>query len=258
MSKSIPYTYLVKCIPTQQYYYGVKFSKKANPETFWVKYFTSSKYVQQLIKEYGKDAFEFQIRRTFNDPKKAFLWEQRVIKKLLAKKDPLCLNIALGADIINAVIAKGFVGEDGLTAFQRAGQKIKGENNPAKRKEVREKISMGAKKWVKENPIQHRINQEKSKQAMLMVDANGLTCYDRHSIYMKENCQAIGTIWINNGKNDKRHPKDEKLPVGYFKGRLANPLKDHTYEKITCPHCGLSGGGGNMKRYHFDNCKENK
>ena len=24
---------------------------------------------------------------------------------------------------------------------------------------------------------------------------------------------------------------------------------------VECPHCGKSGGGGNMKRYHFDNCK---
>jgi group I intron endonuclease len=23
---------------------------------------------------------------------------------------------------------------------------------------------------------------------------------------------------------------------------------------VTCPHCGLSGGGGNMRRYHFEKC----
>jgi len=23
-----------------------------------------------------------------------------------------------------------------------------------------------------------------------------------------------------------------------------------------CPHCGINGGGGALKRYHFDNCKE--
>jgi len=26
-------------------------------------------------------------------------------------------------------------------------------------------------------------------------------------------------------------------------------------KKIQCPHCGLIGGNGAMKRYHFDNCK---
>jgi hypothetical protein len=26
-------------------------------------------------------------------------------------------------------------------------------------------------------------------------------------------------------------------------------------EVIICPHCSVKGGGGNMRRYHFDNCK---
>lgn len=30
------------------------------------------------------------------------------------------------------------------------------------------------------------------------------------------------------------------------------------YTKVTCPHCGKSGGGGSMKRWHFDKCKERK
>jgi len=27
---------------------------------------------------------------------------------------------------------------------------------------------------------------------------------------------------------------------------------------ITCPHCNLTGGGGNMRRYHFDKCASKK
>ena len=27
---------------------------------------------------------------------------------------------------------------------------------------------------------------------------------------------------------------------------------------VTCPHCGLTGGGGNMRRYHMDKCKDKK
>jgi group I intron endonuclease len=27
-------------------------------------------------------------------------------------------------------------------------------------------------------------------------------------------------------------------------------------EIVQCPHCGLFGGGGNMRRYHFDKCKK--
>jgi group I intron endonuclease len=27
---------------------------------------------------------------------------------------------------------------------------------------------------------------------------------------------------------------------------------------VTCPHCNLTGGGGNMRRYHFDKCASKK
>lgn len=31
--------------------------------------------------------------------------------------------------------------------------------------------------------------------------------------------------------------------------------KGRKFQNVTCPHCGKSGAGGNMTRYHFDNCK---
>lgn len=31
--------------------------------------------------------------------------------------------------------------------------------------------------------------------------------------------------------------------------------KPHKLKLVICPHCGKSGKGGNMPRYHFDNCK---
>lgn len=40
------------------------------------------------------------------------------------------------------------------------------------------------------------------------------------------------------------------------KGGIA--FRGYKYDKITCPYCNKSGGGGNMKRYHFDNCKHKK
>lgn len=32
-------------------------------------------------------------------------------------------------------------------------------------------------------------------------------------------------------------------------------IKRDPYALMTCPHCGKTGGGGTMKRWHFDNCK---
>jgi len=53
-----PYTYRICFLLTGQEYYGVCYGKKANPDTFWKNYFTSSKVVKALIQEYGVDSFE--------------------------------------------------------------------------------------------------------------------------------------------------------------------------------------------------------
>lgn len=73
-----PFTYRVRFIPTGEYYYGVRYAKNCNPSDLWTKYFTSSKKVKNLIKKYGKDSFEYEIRKIFNTSEDAILWEHRV------------------------------------------------------------------------------------------------------------------------------------------------------------------------------------
>lgn len=45
-----------------------------------------------------------------------------------------------------------------------------------------------------------------------------------------------------------RHSEEHKRKIGDAQRGLKRPLKE-------CPHCFKVGGAGNMKRYHFDNCK---
>src|ERR1700744_439556 len=79
---SIPYTYLVYCKPTNQYYYGVRFAKGCHPSDLWITYFTSSKYIKLLIKKHGKDAFLFEVRKIFPNKEKAVVWEEKVIRRM--------------------------------------------------------------------------------------------------------------------------------------------------------------------------------
>lgn len=54
-------------------------------------------------------------------------------------------------------------------------------------------------------------------------------------------------------KKTKEHCKNiSKAMIGkqYTKG------KTWKCKELTCPHCNLTGRGGNMTRYHFDNCKK--
>jgi len=89
------YVYFIRHITSEQFYYGARYknsSKKILPENdLWIKYFTSSKKVQNLIKIYGKDDFLVSIIFCSFDEKECFALEQTLIKENI--KDPKCLNV---------------------------------------------------------------------------------------------------------------------------------------------------------------------
>ena len=89
-----PYVYLLKFKPTDKFYLGVKYGKNANPEFFWVKYFTSSKIIKNLIKTYGKESFEYKILKTFDCPEKALKYEQTIIRRMNLVNDDRFFNMA--------------------------------------------------------------------------------------------------------------------------------------------------------------------
>lgn len=90
----LAYTYLVRNKITGQFYYGFRCKNvklKRHPEDdLWVKYFTSSKKISNLIKEYGKDSFECVILSKDAVPDKCYILEQKLISENI--KNKLCLN----------------------------------------------------------------------------------------------------------------------------------------------------------------------
>lgn len=92
MKETIPFTYKLIFKPTGQFYYGARWAKGCNPKDLWVKYFTSSKYVKQLIKEYGKDSFEYKVTKTFNTSKEAGNWETELLNRMNASKNGKFIN----------------------------------------------------------------------------------------------------------------------------------------------------------------------
>lgn len=104
-SMSIYYTYLLKHIPTNTFYYGVRFAEGCHPDEFWKTYFTSSKKkIPELREQYGDDSFEFQIRRTFIDRQKAVDWESKVLRRMKVLKFPeIWLNRTDNRAILNEV-----------------------------------------------------------------------------------------------------------------------------------------------------------
>lgn len=95
------YTYLIKCLPTGQVYYGVRYANTVPPaQDLWYFYFSSSKFVHKLIMQYGKDAFLFEIRQQFNLVEKAIAWEEKVLTRMkVLEKPALWLNRCISKSI---------------------------------------------------------------------------------------------------------------------------------------------------------------
>jgi hypothetical protein len=58
-------------------------------------------------------------------------------------------------------------------------------------------------------------------------------------------------VGVNKGRGK---PHKSKRTKEHSK-KLSDAIKGKPLVQSTCPHCNLTGRGGNMKRYHFDNCK---
>lgn len=96
---NIPYTYLIGWSKLNLFYYGVKYGKNCDPDTFWIKYFSSSKKVKELRQTTG-DPDIIQIRRIFSDPKDAIQWESKVLRRMNVLQQNKWLNANIsGAQI---------------------------------------------------------------------------------------------------------------------------------------------------------------
>ena len=85
------YTYLIGWSGLRKYYYGVRYSKTADPKDLWVSYFTSSKAVNNFRKAHGEPDI-IQIRKTFSDKDDARLWEHKVLRRMKVVKNDFWLN----------------------------------------------------------------------------------------------------------------------------------------------------------------------
>ena len=158
-----PFTYLLKHLPTNKYYYGVRFKKNCNPNDLWTKYFTSSKKVKGLIRKYGKKSFQFEIRKTFKTAKQAMNWEHKVLRRMKVIYRNDFLNQTDNKSIDPKTTIKANTGRKGYwlgkTFSKETRKKIsiskKGKNNPRYgvivSKETREKRSKTLKQRYK-NP----------------------------------------------------------------------------------------------------------
>ena len=76
---------------------------------------------------------------------------------------------------------------------------------------------------------------------------------------------ASSKLGTNNPNYGKTMPDEVKAKIrnktagvpkrDETKARMSEARTGYRYEELVCPHCGKTGRGPNMSRYHFNNCK---
>lgn len=249
MSDRTPYTYFVLHIPTGKKYYGSKYGKGANPNTFWKEggYFTSSTKVKKLIEEYGTNSFKAEVRKIFNTPDEALEYEYKFLKKVNALMKEEWLNANLGGEKFKNV---GPASEKALASQRNKKQSLEGNIKRSKTLTGRI-ISDETKQKMSDAQHSRPIQKEEERRDKIRKHAIGRG----HNDNTKSKLSKIvsRTRWINDGINQKKVDMldlDNFLKLGWKQGRIL--------EVVTCPHCGLTGVKHNLVRKHFDNCKEKK
>jgi len=88
------YTYSIKHLPTNTYYYGVR---KSNTVDIGITYFSSSKLIRRMLKEEPIENFEFKVRKRFTSYEEARIHETKLLKRVVAVSNPAMLNQAISS-----------------------------------------------------------------------------------------------------------------------------------------------------------------
>ena len=231
-----PYTYLVKFKPTGKVYYGsrcqnyTKFNRTP-VEDFWNHYTTSSENINNLIEKHGKDAFEYEIRRTFNSVEDMANWETRVLTRcrVLEKQDRWMNGNVAGKKILTEAGAKV------ISATHK---------DKPKTEEHKEKIRQG--NLGKKKPTRGKEYRE------LMSKLKSGVNNPRYGIVVsEETCKRI-----SEAKKGKPAP-NKGVPMAEEQKQLLRVTKEKNKVMLTCEVCGKTMRASHYKIYkHGPACKQ--
>lgn len=247
------------------YYVGAKWGKNSNPNLFMTKtgYKTSSPRIKELIKLEGLDSFRIRKIKIFDCADKVQKYENRFLVKINAANNPKFFNRH------NNVFGSYVPDPENDTKKRIRTSLIKyGMPFYSQTEECKEKVrKTNLERYGVEYYTQLESVKSKLKNTVMVRDAEGnvFRISKEDSMWVNGEVSAIQRNRGGYKLSDETKYKMSKNNVG-FKGRKhtneSNEKRSKTLketvakrEPIICPYCGLKGNGGNMKRYHFNNCK---
>lgn len=258
MKETIPFTYKLIFKPTGQYYYGVRWAKGCHPKDLWSIYFTSSKYVKQLIKEYGKDSFEYKVTKTFKNKKDASDWELKLLKKVNAKDNVKFIN---KSNVTQATDNTGSIWVHHLPtntqSYHDPSRPIPEGWSTGLLPSHIEKVKKGQlksnKKWIIiTNP---ETDKEQSHDPNETIPNGWIRGHSKSHI--EKNKEAHNKLYES--ENYRAWNKGLKYTNGPCTDGRRNAIKQARLrtKKIKCEYCSKETDPGNFKQFHGDNCKYN-
>jgi len=210
------FIYKTTCLKNGKYYIGMHSTDNLNDG-----YLGSGDRIRNSIRAHGKEVHRFEILEYLQDRLSLAKREEEIVNEELLK-DPLCINIKQGGEGWTNLGFHNMTNEQLKSAHKLAQDAIRkkfkddlkflekmskiGTNHL---QEYFDKVRMGI---LKESPrfLGKRVTEEHKKRIGL-----------GNSIKQKgERNSQFGTIWITNGKLNKKIKKEEPIPSDWKKGRI--------------------------------------
>ena len=222
------YCYLITFKPTGQMYLGSRTAKDADPEEFWNKnhknaYFTSSKVVHRLIKEFGEDSFEINPLKLFPDGG-AYEHETMLLQEMNLKDDINWLNLSNNVrGTCKTAIGKIWINNGKQELYIKKNSMIPEGYTNGRLKRIRKNTGKNNHKWLYNPNTNKNIHVHESK----------LEYYLQLGYILGQSNGAATLKWYNDGKSNlylKEAPTDKNWKLG----RIID--QSHQLITITDPH----------------------
>ena len=232
--KQYKYHYIYKTINlvNGKYYIGMHSTNNLEDD-----YLGSGQMLWHSINKYGKENFTKEIQEFPPDRKTLNEREEQIVNKEIVS-DPLCMNLKTGGQKSPGTLGKKYSEES-----------RKKMSNWIRPKELGEKISKALS--GKKLSIEHCESISKGKTGKKLSEEhkqNILNVIQSDEFRKKVSDSLTGRKLSEETKQKMSESKKGSKLLNTSNMKKPKPI-------IECPHCKKVGGSSQMKRWHFDNCK---
>ena len=261
------YVYKITNLINNRYYIGVHRTDNFNDD-----YMGSGTLIKRAISKYGQENFIKEKLFEYETAEAAFFKEA----ELIAEKTDLCYNLHLGGkggwDYVNTLGLPNVM-KDPAIVKKMLGTRQK---TYSEHKEYYDSISIKNVKLA----IEKRTGSKDSLATIEKRKSSLKAYYAQNESILKntpktrEHREAMSKGWTVEKRKLKAEQQKKRIAENpeLIRGNLGKKFSDATKSKMsearkkvweekrtiisTCPHCNKTGTAINMKRWHFERCKE--